>query len=275
MRCGKWIVGLCVGGWMILSLSGCVSLDKHRRLAALNRNLQAEKQALQQELFDTRSNDDTLRVRADSLEHELAIKNELLANVLDENELLEEFRKEARARLDEMANRPLGDISIAAPKLPEQLDNALKQFADQHPTAVTYDPMRGTMKWKSDLLFALGSDVVRESSMESLRGFSEVINSPAATDFEVIVVGHTDNKPISKPKTKEKHPTNWHLSTHRAIAVGSVLLKNAYAPERVAVMGCGEYRPVADNGTREGNSQNRRVEIYLVPRGVIVSAATK
>ena len=76
--------------------------------------------------------------------------------------------------------------------------------------------------------------------MDALRGFSDIIKSPAAAGFEVIVVGHTDNKPISRPQTKQNHPTNWHLSAHRSIAVANVLLRNGYQPERVGVMGCGE-----------------------------------
>ena len=273
MRCGKWIVGLTVGGWVVIGVSGCVSLDDHRRLEALNRNLAAEKESLNQELFDARTGTDSLRARTDSLERELASKDELLANLRSENELLDEMRKTAQAALEEMAGKPFGDIAITAPKLPEQLDNALKQFADEHPSAVVYDSVHGTVRWKADLLFALGSDVVRESSMEALRGFSEIIKSPAAADFEVIVVGHTDNRPISRPKTKAKHPTNWHLSAHRAISVAYALRKNGYSQERIGVMGYGEYRPVADNATEKGAGQNRRVEIYLVPHGALVQAS--
>ena len=70
----------------------------------------------------------------------------------------------------------------------EALDSALRQFASEHPTEVAYDQVRGTVKWKSDLLFALGSDVVKQSSKEAFRGFAQVVKSSAADDFEVIVV---------------------------------------------------------------------------------------
>ena len=80
----------------------------------------------------------------------MASKNELLANLRSENEILDEMRRTAQATLEDMANRQIGDITITGPKLPERLDNALKQFADQYPSAVSYDAAHGTMKWKSD-----------------------------------------------------------------------------------------------------------------------------
>ena len=99
--------------------------------------------------------------------------------------------------------------------------------------------------------------------MPALSAFASIIKSAAADGFEVIVVGHTDNRPVVRPETKAQHPTNWHLSSHRAIAVSNILQKNSYPPNRIGVMGCGQYRPVADNGTAQGSSENRRVEIIL------------
>ena len=40
--------------------------------------------------------------------------------------------------------------------------------------------------------------------------------------FDLVVAGHTDDVPIKKAATKAKHPTNWHLSVHRAISVANV-----------------------------------------------------
>jgi len=51
------------------------------------------------------------------------------------------------------------------------------------------------------------------------------------------------------------------------------LTKYGYDVRRIGVMGYGEFRPVADNGSETGASQNRRVEIYLIPRGAIVQAS--
>jgi chemotaxis protein MotB len=197
----------------------------------------------------------------------------LVSSYRKQNELSEDISKAAQEALTKMAGTNLGPVAIVGPKLPAPLDSALKRFADEHPNEVTYDAVNGSVKWKADLLFPLGSDVVKESSLDGLRGFSDILNSPAAADFEVVVVGHTDNKPIVKPETKARHPNNWHLSAHRAISVGAILQKNGVAPHRVGVMGCSEHRPIAENVSESGSSQNRRVEIYLVPTGSIVHSA--
>lgn len=274
MLSGKWMAGIVLGGWIVVSAGGCVSLDNYRRLQAQHRNVLAEKEALAQELYDMRNGSGSLNSRVDSLERELATKDQLVANLRSENDLLEKMRTVYESEMTDMANKQkLGDIAIVGPKLPQPLDSALKRFADERPSEVEYDSAHGTVKWKSDLLFALGSDVVKQSSIESLKAFSEVIKSPAAKDFEVIVVGHTDDRPISRPETKAKHPTNWHLSAHRAISVATLLRQFDYDPHRIGVMGFGEYRNVAPNTNEEGRARNRRVEIYLVPVGSIVQTA--
>jgi chemotaxis protein MotB len=253
-----------------------VTLDEHRRLQAANRNMSADKQATDQDLYDVRTANESLRTRVTGLERELGTANELVANLRKENELLDEMRKRSQAELERLAGGAnLGDITISSQKLPEPLHSAVKQFADAHPSEVVYEAARGTVKWKADLLFPLGSDVVKDTSMDALRGFTDILKSPAASDFEVIIVGHTDNRPIVKPTTKAEHRTNWHLSAHRSISVAFALIKNGYGPERVGVMGFGEYRPAADNSSEAGASQNRRVDVYIVPRGTMGPATTR
>ncbi|MBI1827363.1 MAG: OmpA family protein [Planctomycetes bacterium] len=268
-----WLAVGAVSAWWLIGASGCVSMSEFDRMKAANRTLAAEKEATGQNLYDERQVNDTLRTKVESLNSELATKNELLVNLRGENDLLDGYRKLAVGTLEDMRGRQqFGDIMI--PKLPAALDSALKHFAEEHPSEVAYDAAHGTVKWKADLLFPLGSDEVKSSSVDGLRSFTGILNSSAAADFEVVIVGHTDTRPIQKPQTREKHPTNWHLSAHRAIAVGNAIQKAGYRPERIGCMGCGEYRPIADNSSEAGSELNRRVEIYLVPVGSIVSAGS-
>jgi len=253
---------------------GCVSLDKHRQLQMSQKTALAEKAQVEQELFDCRSVTDNLRSKVTALEGEMDTKERLVANVQSENDRLETAFGSAQKTLESLADRPLPETAVIRETiLPEVLDTALKQFAAQYPSAVEYDATRGTVKWKSDLLFALGSDVVKDSAKASLAGFAEIIGSADAGGFEVLVVGHTDDRPITRETTLRAHPTNWHLATHRAIAVSDALQTDGIPPTRIGVMGYGEYRPVVPNENEENRAKNRRVEIHIVPAGSIVASA--
>ncbi|MCG3132388.1 MAG: hypothetical protein FLDDKLPJ_03227 [Phycisphaerae bacterium] len=250
-------------------LTGCASLDDLRTTQRANNNLTAQNERLEQELQDCRSSVDLLNARLDAAEDELNTKRELVASLEAENNLLHEKIRLAEKTLDDLGKMPAGDLVVGAPKLPEPLDSALKALAAQHPDAITFDSTRGFVKWKGDLLFDLGSDVVRDSAKDGLRGFAEIVNSAAASGFEVVIVGHTCTTPIKRSETLSRHPTNWHLSAHRSIAVADVLMQYGCTGQRVGVMGYGEFRPIADNGNDSGKSQNRRVEVYLVEQGTL------
>ncbi|HNQ23271.1 MAG TPA: OmpA family protein [Phycisphaerae bacterium] len=273
MRGGRTVLKIMVGGCMLLMVSGCVSLGRYRELQAANRLVIAEKEQLAADLYDARTVADTLRAKIEGQTGELMSKEELLASLRRELGLLGDSLNRAAAEHAMLAGRPgLDDLTIVGAKLPEPLDTALKQFAAQHPTEVIYDAASGSVKWKGDVLFALGSDVVKDTAKGGLVQFAGILKSAAAEGFEVVIVGHTDNVRIAKPDTRARHPSNWHLSAHRAISVSEILLGAGCNADRVGVMGCGEYRPVADNASEDGKSRNRRVEIYLVPRGAIVPA---
>lgn len=264
----RMVVALAAG-WMALS-AGCVGLDEHRQLQMDNRKLTAEKAQLEQELYDTRNNNDSLRAKLSAYEGTLQSKEMLAANLEAENARLEKSVTAAQSLAEEIARKNVpNDPILIETRLPAELDTALRDFAARFPDSVYYDPQRGIVKWTSDLLFALGSDIVKDSAVSSLNGFAEILNSPAASGFEALIVGHTDSMRISREETRRLHPTNWHLSVHRAIAVSDVLQQHGVAADRIGVMGFGEYRPIAPNDSEAGRSQNRRVEIYIVPSGTI------
>jgi chemotaxis protein MotB len=230
-----------------------------------NRTLQSEKDQVQSDLFDCRSVTDNLRTQLAACEEQLETKTLLVENLQQENDRLA-VRVD---RLTAIAEKAVGGKDLNKPLiiervLPPALDAALKEFAAAHPDMITYDAKRGAVKWQSDLLFALASVVVRDSAKASLSQFARIISSDAGSEFEVLIVGHTDNIPIKRSETMRMHPTNWHLSVHRAISVSDFLQGAGLPPARIGVMGFGEYRPVADNNSEGGRAKNRRVEIFLV-----------
>ena len=77
----------------------------------------------------------------------------------------------------------------------------------------------------------------------------------------VQIEGHTDNIPI----ITLQFPSNWELSSARAIAVLRLFLDEVgINPQTLIATGYGEHRPVVSNTTETGRSKNRRIEIVLV-----------
>jgi len=105
-------------------------------------------------------------------------------------------------------------------------------------------------------LFTSGKATLRGQSRATLARLEKFL---AKFPHEVRIEGHTDSIPINSPR----FPSNWELSSARAVTVARYFQRLGLPPERIAATGYGEYRPIADNGTEEGRKLNRRVEIYL------------
>ena len=90
-------------------------------------------------------------------------------------------------------------------------------------------------------------------------------------ELKIHVIGHTDSVPI-RGNARLRFPTNWELSTARAVAAVRFLTERAGVdPRRLGAVGFGEYRPVADNSTPEGRARNRRIAITILPDELAVA----
>ena len=253
----------------LFTIVGCVAQEQYDQQVMANRKLREQLELSRIELQDARGQAELARGRMGTLEKEAQTKDQLIANLTEERDHhLEAFRR-AQGALEELASRKPQDPVVLTQALPPELDSALRDLAARHPQAVEFDSQRGIVKWKSDLLFALGSDVVMDSAKGPLEEFARIMSSGTALDFDITVVGHTDNTPIAKPATRQKHPTNWHLSVHRAIAVLNLLRNYSITDNRMGVMGYGEFRPLVPNVDAASKSKNRRVEVYVVPKNAI------
>ena len=242
----------------IILLTGCESPQQkdlriqndtqRKHIAELESEIQAANLQLEQakrQLADANEKGgievDTLQQKIAALEEDLAKKKELIAT---------------------MQHR----MGVA---LPVELSTRLEDFAKANEQMVSFDANTGIVKFKSDLLFEKGSDKVASAAAEAVKSLCGILNSEVSKKFDIIIAGHTDDLPILKPDTRAQHPTNWHLSAHRAISVLDVMTTNNLDAKRLSIRGFGEYRPVAPNAPgKKGSPQNRRVEIYIVPEGI-------
>lgn len=134
-----------------------------------------------------------------------------------------------------------------------------------------FDPLTGLNKFPEDILFDLGSAVIRPEAVPVLKEFANNVNSGGAQGYRILVVGHTDDQRITSASTAAKHPTNWHLSTDRADQVILELEKLGVSSERIAAMGYSKFQPLETSTEEAARQRNRRVELYIVPESANVA----
>ena len=243
-------------------LNGCVAEQAYK-------DLKIQNDAQRNRIADLESQIETIKLKLEKAQRELGTAEGRTAvemNALKQKvAALEEDLEKKKALIASMQQQLL----YGGAQLPVELSTMLEDFAKSREEMVAYDSSRGLVKFKSDLLFERGSDEVAPPAYEAVKSLCGILNSEQGKKFDIIIAGHTDDMRIARPETRQKHPTNWHLSAHRAISVLDVMAGSDIAPERMSVRGFGEFRPVAPNEpNKKGNPQNRRVEIYIVPQGM-------
>ncbi len=112
-----------------------------------------------------------------------------------------------------------------------------------------------TLNMPGNVTFATDSSDLNPAFFDVLNSVGKVIDEFEQTIVEV--AGHTDST--------GSHQYNQGLSERRSASVGNYLRSQGVIPERLIMVGMGETRPVADNGSDSGRQANRRVEITMVP----------
>lgn len=118
---------------------------------------------------------------------------------------------------------------------------------------------RMVVELAENILFDSGRADLKDEGQTALQEVAQVLQTIEGRDFQI--AGHTDNIPMRS----RKFPSNWHLSTGRAVTVASFLAENGVDVARLSAAGYAETQPVASNETPEGRAQNRRIEIVLMP----------
>lgn len=257
MRTVRVLVIFLMSASAMVLVNGCAEQDlriqnetQRKRIAELDSELQAARLEMEKAKRELETTGGRSQVEMDALNQKIAA---LEADISKKQALIASMQQH---------------LLYGGAALPVELSTKLEDFAKGQ-EMVEYDSSRGIVKFKSDLLFERGSDDVAPAAAEVIKSLCAILNSEEGKNFDVIIAGHTDDMRIAKPATRQVHPTNWHLSAHRAISVLEIMGQNNIAAERLSVRGFGEYRPIAPNEpNKKGNPQNRRVEIYIVPKEV-------
>ncbi|HMB95882.1 MAG TPA: OmpA family protein [Tepidisphaeraceae bacterium] len=249
---------------VLVGLSGCVSQEKYNAL-------KLDRDGLAEQLGKAQNEASTARAEADSYKNQLAALMGQGGNLQGLVTNLQQQNANLQSQLDDLNHRyadAMAHVGSGA-ALPPALTNELSAFAAQNPDLVDFDAARGIVKFKSDVTFAPGDATLEPKAKDVIDRFASILNSPAASGYELLVAGHTDNSRVVNPRTLAAgHKDNWYLSAHRAISVAQALMSQSVNPQRLGCVGYADQRPVASNASESGKAQNRRVEVLILPTTV-------
>ncbi len=231
--------------------------------APTKKDLQAELDSVKGQLTQTASERDDLAGQNEdyaktllSYDNAVAVYDEALSN---SGVKLEELAKrqqmteqQLRDALEAQAQR---EIEVATYK---RLFKRLKKLIDTGQIKVVFRKGKMVVQLESAVLFDSGKVELKEDGKAALTELSDVLKNEGR---EFLVAGHTDNVPINTARFK----SNWELSTQRAVVVLDFLVEQGFPQKYLAAAGYGEVDPVSSNDTPEGRSNNRRIEVILMP----------
>lgn len=163
-------------------------------------------------------------------------------------------------------NIVLGEQLAASPavkremeRLQRELQGKLSSQIAEHMVALHIGHGGLVISLREAGFYDSGSAAPHASSMGSLDAIAETLKD---APYDIRIEGHTDNVPIHT----SRFDSNWELSTARASTLARLFIeRHGFEPSRLSASGYAEYRPVASNATAEGRSENRRVDIVVLP----------
>jgi chemotaxis protein MotB len=221
---------------------------------------------------------------ATSLDEQKKITNDALAKVEMLNQQLAALRlqlnslqealeaseakdKESQAKIADLGQR----LNVALAKKVQELNRYRSDFFGKLKEALgnraDFQIVGDRFVFPSDVLFDSGSDVLRPEAATQLEKLAAALNElegqiPPDIAWVMRVDGHTDIKPIATPE----FPSNWELSSARAISVVRYLMQLGVPANRLVAAGFGEFQPIDAGEDDEALRKNRRIELKLTER---------
>lgn len=226
--------------------------------------LKDEKEA---ELAAEKKISDEGRAQLALLNRQIEAMRDELARLTAALEASEARDREQKAQISDLGKR----LNVALAGKVEELQKyrseffgRLRKVLGEHP-GIRIEGDR--FVFQSELLFETGSADLGPQGREQVRKLAATVREinagmPKGLNWVLRVDGHTDKRPI----TSGKFPSNWELSTARAITVLRALAADGVPKDRLAAAGFGEFQPVDGGTTEAAYAKNRRIEIRFDQR---------
>jgi len=248
------IIGL---GLMALLTTGCVTKGTHEStLAELGKT--------QESLTNAKSKIDEQNNYIESQKLEIEKNLDAISKTNSELENAKALLSSSEEQL-----KTLREIEAETKKRNEiyaRFVNELQKMIDGGQLTVSIEKGKIVINLPNNVLFATGHTQVNPEGQEALKQIAAVLKEFSDRSFQV--EGHTDNVPIKS----SRYPSNWELSTARALNVVHLMIAEGVDAKNISAAGFGEFQPRADNKTKEGKALNRRIEIIMLPNLEILSS---
>ena len=163
---------------------------------------------------------------------------------------------------DQQQSQSANEAAAAIQKMANEIEYAMQSLIKQDLITVRRSTFWLEVEINTSILYSSGNARLESDAVPVLEQLAKIL---APFPNALHVEGFTDNVPISTLV----FPSNWELSAARAASVVTLFARAGIDPARMAAIGYGQYRPVADNHTEEGRTKNRRVVV------VVLSSADK
>lgn len=231
--------------------------EKVKRLEAELKDVQArlaktiaERDELQKKLNDTSAFADVLKARLEKL-------GQNVDKLTSEKGQLAKGLEDAKVRLEELRKQKAAAEKRA--QVFHDLVRKLRSMIDSGKLKVIIRNSRMLIALPNDVLFDSGKTDIKKEGKAAIAEVGKALAT--IEDRHFVVAGHTDDVPIHTAR----FPSNWELSTARAVEVTRFLVASGMKPQVLAAAGYGEFDPLVANDTAEHKAQNRRIEIVLEP----------
>ncbi len=216
---------------------------------------------------------ENLNVHARNTEDQLRRTEENLS-MLEETEGLDRRQLENYKAEREEMRRQFAGLTYGRGHLSAEVSDRLGEISKRYPSLV-FDPQTGIAKLDTDVIFDSGYADLKPGAEGLLRELAAALQTPRTADLKLMVVGHTDDRGMAKRPARDKFPTNFHLSTARAVAVARTLSRFGISSDRMGVAGFAEHQPIAPNVSPADRRKNRRVELFVLAPNVPVVGWTE
>lgn len=200
---------------------------------------------------------DTLNQQIAAMRQQLAALN----NALEASEARDAEQQAVITNLGERLNAALASRVAELNQFRSEFFGRLRQsLGDRSDIRIQGD----RFIFQSEVLFGSGSATLGSGGQEEMAKLAQTLTSimstiPDDVDWILRVDGHTDILPIRTAQ----FPSNWDLSTARALSVVKYLISQGIPAERLAATGFGQFHPLDPADNQDAYRRNRRIEMRL------------